>query len=189
MASQASELGALATAPLLIYPDFTKEFIVTTDASDVAIGAILSQGKIGEDEAIAYASRVLNKAERNYSTIEKELLAIVWAVKHFRPYMYRTSFKVVTDREALVWLFKLQDPGFRLIIWRIQLAGHDYQIIHKSEESNRNADALSRNVCTQQNGPEQGQANHLAEVRPVEVSEKEDRQQILYEYHLAPWGP
>jgi hypothetical protein len=69
---------------VLQYPDFTKPFIVTTDASGFAVGAILSQGKIGQDKPIAFASRTLHKAEQNYSTIEKELTAIVWACRHFR---------------------------------------------------------------------------------------------------------
>ncbi|KMQ84756.1 enzymatic polyprotein endonuclease reverse [Lasius niger] len=73
------------TAPVLKYPDFNEEFKVTTDASDHAIGAVLSQGPVGNDRPIAYASRVLSRAEQNYNTTEKELLAIVWAVKHFRP--------------------------------------------------------------------------------------------------------
>src|SRR5436190_18592636 len=91
----------LTTAPVLKYPDFTQEFIVTTDASDYAIGAVLSQGTVGQDRPIAYASRVLSRAEQNYSTTEKELLAIVWAVKHFRPYVYGTKFKIVTDHKPL----------------------------------------------------------------------------------------
>lgn len=78
----------LANDPILIHPDFSKIFNLTTDASNFAIGAILSQGPIGSDKPIAYASRTLNPAEINYSTIEKELLAIVWATKHFRPYLY-----------------------------------------------------------------------------------------------------
>ncbi|KMQ89530.1 enzymatic polyprotein endonuclease reverse [Lasius niger] len=84
----------LLNEPILQYPDFDKEFLLTTDASDEGIGAILSQGKIGSDLPIAYASRTLNKAERNYDTTEKELLAIVWAVKHFRPYLYDTPITV-----------------------------------------------------------------------------------------------
>jgi len=71
----------LSERPLLQYPDFTRPFIVTTDASNVAIGTIRSQGSIGADLPIAYISRTLNKAERNYSTSEKELLANVWACK------------------------------------------------------------------------------------------------------------
>lgn len=78
----------LTIDPILIVPDFSKEFILTTDASDYAIGAVLSQGPVGKDRPIAYASRTLNSTEENYSTLEKEFLAIDWAVKHFRPYLY-----------------------------------------------------------------------------------------------------
>lgn len=74
--------------PILQYPNFSREFILTADASKIAIGAILSQGNIGHDKPIIFASRTLNKAESNYSTKEQELLAIVWAVKHFKPYIY-----------------------------------------------------------------------------------------------------
>src|SRR5699024_6537812 len=77
----------LISPPILSFPDFTKEFILTTDASQFAIGSVLSQGEIGKDLPISFASRVLNKAEQHYSTIERELLSIVWSVKHFRPYL------------------------------------------------------------------------------------------------------
>jgi len=77
----------LISQPILQYPDFSREFILTTDASNDGAGAVLSQGKIGKDLPIAYASRSFNKAERNYSTVEKELAAIVWGIKHFRPYL------------------------------------------------------------------------------------------------------
>ena len=70
----------LITAPVLKYPDFSNEFLVTNDASGYALGAILSQGKLGNGQPVAYASRTLNRAELNYSTTEKECLAIVWRV-------------------------------------------------------------------------------------------------------------
>ncbi|KAL4134959.1 hypothetical protein QTP88_006639 [Uroleucon formosanum] len=78
----------LCSEPILQYPDFKKEFILTTDASGKALGAILSQGKIGSDLPISYASRTLNNAELNYSTTELECLAIIFGVKQFRPYLY-----------------------------------------------------------------------------------------------------
>jgi len=134
----------LMIAPVLKYPDFTEEFIVTTDAFTFAIGAVLSQGKVGNDRPIAYASRVLSWAQ-NYNTTEKELLAIVWAVKHFRPYVFGTKFKIVTDHKSLTW-FNVNDPGSRLIRWRLKLEEYDYEIIHKAGRANANADALSRNV-------------------------------------------
>ncbi|CAK1589486.1 unnamed protein product [Parnassius mnemosyne] len=134
----------LITAPLLQYPDFSQPFIVTTDASNYAVGAILSQGPVGKDKPIAYASRTLNRPEGNYSTTEKELLAILFAVKTFRPYLYGNKFKIVTDHRPLVWLFNVKDPGSRLIRWRLKLEEYDYEIVYKQGRLNSNADALSR---------------------------------------------
>lgn len=136
---------ALCSQPLLQYPDFTKPFIVTTDASNAAIGGILSQGTIGRDLPISYASRLLNEAERNYSTIEKELLAIVYCVNYFRPYLYGRKFQLTTDHKPLVWLHSVKDPTSRLVRWRLKLAEYDYEVIYKAGKINVNADALSRN--------------------------------------------
>lgn len=134
----------LINAPILKYPDFTKEFILTTDASNIALGAVLSQGNPPNDNPIAYASRTLNETEQKYSTIEKELLAIVWACKYFRPYLYGKKFKIYTDHRPLVWLFNLKEPNSKLMRWRLKLEEYDYTIIYKSGKQNTNADALSR---------------------------------------------
>ena len=136
---------ALINPPILCYPDFTKPFIVTTDASDVAIGAILSQNSSTEvDLPIAYASRVLQKAEKNYATIEKELLAIVWALKRFRPYIFGQQFIIRTDHKPLIWLKSISNPSSRLVRWRVDMDGYDYKIEFKSGKINKNADSLSR---------------------------------------------
>jgi len=171
----------LITAPILKYPDFNQEFILTTDASDFALGAILSQGEIGNDRPIAYASRILSRAEQNYNTTEK-LLAIVWAVKHFRPYLYGTKFKIVTDHKPLIWLFNVTDPGSRLIRWRLKLEEYNYEIIHKSGKYNTNADALSRNVA------ERILTFKTTEKDTAKEYSKEEKRRILYEYHDAPIG-
>lgn len=134
----------LCNDPILKYPDFEKPFVLTTDASNVAIGAVLSQGKVGNDLPIAYASRTLNPAETNYSTIEKELLAIVWATKYFRPYLFGRKFLIVTDHKPLQWLFNLKEPSSRLVRWRLKLEEYTYEIVYKKGKSNTNADALSR---------------------------------------------
>jgi len=84
---------------------FLHNYLISTDASGHVIGSILSQGKIGKNLSIAYVSRVLNKAEQNYSTIEKEYLAIVFCTKHFRPYLYGRKFTIITDHKPLVWLY------------------------------------------------------------------------------------
>lgn len=134
----------LINAPILTYPDFKKQFILTTDASNQALGAVLSQGNVPNDKPVAYASRTLNETETRYSTIEKELLAIVWACKHFRPYLYGNKFKIYTDHRPLVWLFNLKEPNSKLIRWRLKLEEYDYEIIYKNGKQNTNADALSR---------------------------------------------
>ena len=131
----------LMNDPVLQHPDFTKPFVLTTDASNVAISGILSQGPIGNDLPIAYASRTLNPAETNYSTIERELLAIVWATKYFRPYLYGTRFKIVTDHKPLQWLFSVKEPNSKLIRWRLKLQEYDYEIVYKKGKQNSNADA------------------------------------------------
>ena len=135
---------SLCSEPILKYPDFSKPFILTTDASNKALGAILSQGEIGKDLPIAYASRTLSKSENNYSTTELECLAIVYGVKQFRPYLYRRKFIILSDHRPLTWLFNLKDPLSKLARWRIQLEEYDYEIRYKPGVQNSNVDALSR---------------------------------------------
>lgn len=134
---------ALIDPPLLQYPDFSKgnEFILRTDASGFAVGAVLSNS---DDKPIAYASRSLNKAEKNYCTIEKELLAIVWAVKHFRPYLYARKFKILTDHRPLIYLFNLANPSSRLTKFRLVLEEYDFTVHYVKGSENVTADALSR---------------------------------------------
>ena len=137
--------NCLCEQPILQFPDFEKPFNVTTDASNFAIGAVLSQGDYPKDFPVAYASRCLNSAETNYSVIERELLAIVWTVRYFRPYLYGRRFRIVTDHQPLTWLFNIKDPKSRLVRWRLELEEHDYSIVYKPGRVNSNADALSRN--------------------------------------------
>lgn len=134
----------LMNDPILQYPDFNKDFVLTTDASNLAIGAVLSQGPIGSDKPIAYASRTLNSSEINYSTVEKELLAIVWATKYFRPYLFGRKFKIMTDHRPLQWVMNLKDTNSRLTRWRLKLSEYDYTVTYKQGKQNINADALSR---------------------------------------------
>ena len=159
----------LTTEPLLQYPDFTRPFVLTTDASNEALGAILSQGPIGQDLPIAYASRTLNTAERNYSTTEKELLAIVWACKQYRPYLYGKKFTIVADHKPLTWVFSVKDPSSRLLRWSLKLKEFDYQVVYKPGVRNTNADALSRITMTR--------ISQVAEDNS-EIS-KEERRRIL----------
>ena len=107
----------LTSPPILGYPDFSQPFILHSDASANAIGAVLSQLQSGKETVISYWSRQLSKAERNYSTIKREALAVIGAVKEFYPYLYGFKFTLVTDHNPLTSLKDLKDTGGRLARW------------------------------------------------------------------------
>ena len=134
----------LITPPVLSFPDFTQEFIVHTDASDTAIGGVLSQVQDGHERVISYWSRQLQKSERRYSTIEREALAVVSAVKEFYPYLYGFTFTLVTDHNPLTALKGLKDVGGRLSRWLLFLQQFQYRIVYRPGKHHTNADALSR---------------------------------------------
>lgn len=136
----------LLTAPVLVFPNFQKPFILATDASNQAIGAVLSQEIDGEEHPVAYASRTLFPAEKNYSTTEQEMLALVWSTKYFRCYLLGRPFKVITDHSALRWMLSLKEPSSRLMRWSLRLAEFDYVVEHKPGKKHTNADGLSRAV-------------------------------------------
>ena len=136
---------ALASSPVLVHPDFDKPFVLFTDASDVAVGAILAQlDKHKVDHPIAYYSKTLSKAERNYSVTERECLAVLLAIKQFRPFLYGTHFTVVTDHSSLRWLQQMKDPDGRLARWALKLQHYDFSIVHRAGAIHQNADGLSR---------------------------------------------
>lgn len=162
----------LINPPLLQYPNFEETFNITTDASSFALGAILSQGKIPNDKPVAYAGRVLNEAETRYSTIEQEMLAIIWGVKHFRPYLFGKKFNIITDHKPLTWMFNIKDPSSRLMRWRIRLEEYHFDIYHKKGQLNTNVDALSRI----QHFPEQ---NILITTRAKTLQQKEIINEII----------
>ena len=134
----------LINPPILKYPNFDEVFVLTTDASNYALGAVLSQGEIGKDLPISYASRTLTKHEINKPIIEKELLSIHWAINFFRPYLYGRKFIVVTDHRPLVSLFSHKNPSSKLTRIRLDLSDYDFEIRYKQGKINTNADALSR---------------------------------------------
>lgn len=136
----------LSTAPVLANPDFTKIFTLQVDASNIALGCVLTQGEGEEEKVIAYASRTLTKSEKNFTTTEKELLAVIFATNKFRSYIEGTRCKVITDHAALLWLLKIQNPSGRLARWAIQLSQYDMEVIHRKGKLNIIPDTLSRNI-------------------------------------------
>lgn len=141
--------SAITSEPILQHPDFSKKFILTTDASGFAISGILSQGEIGHDLPIAFISRTLQPAETRYSTTEREMLAIYWSIKQLRPYLLGTSFIAVCDHRPLQYIFKVKDSFSRIFRWRLYLSDYDFVVVYKAGKYNSNADALSRNVACQ----------------------------------------
>lgn len=134
----------MATDLLLAYPNFDLPFILTTDASNVAIGAVLAQSVDEKERPIAYLSRTLSKAEENYSATAKELLGIYFAAKTFRPYLYGREFIIYTDHEPLTKELKLTDATGRVTRQRLYLEQFDFKIIYKKGKQNVVADGLSR---------------------------------------------
>ena len=145
---------ALSEDVVLEYPDWSKPFILDTDASNYAIGAVLQQyfelpdGKEAL-RPIAYFSLTLSKAERNYCVTQRELLAVVKAIKHFKPYL-GAHFTVRTDHGSLTWLRRLRETEGQIARWQSFLQTFDFDIQYVQGRHNDAADAMSRRPCDPQ---------------------------------------
>ena len=129
---------------LLMVPKPGYPFVVQSDASNVGLGALLGQMVDGKLIPITYISRVLNQAERNYAVIEKECLAIKWAISYFHEYLYGGTFVVKTDHAPLSWLYKNKDKNSRLMRWALSLQPYDFHIEYIKGSDNFLADMFSR---------------------------------------------
>ncbi|CAN6560657.1 unnamed protein product [Malus baccata var. baccata] len=136
----------LTTAPIIVPPYWSLPFELMCDASDYALGAVLGQRKDKKPHVIYYASRTLNDAQLNYSTTEKELLAVVFALDKFRSYLIGTKIIVFTDHAALKYLLTKKEAKPRLIRWILLLQEFDIEIRDKKGSENVVADHLSRMV-------------------------------------------
>ena len=121
----------LTTTPILAHPDFSQPFILDTDASDLAIGSVLSQKIDNKERVLAYASRTLSKAERKYCVTRKELLALVYFVKYFRHYLYGREFTVRTDHGSLRWLMNFKNPEGQVARWLEVLSTYTFTVEHR----------------------------------------------------------
>lgn len=135
---------ALSGASVLALPRDQGEFILDCDASDSAIGGVLSQIQDGEERPICYASQLYNKHEKNYNVTRKELLAVVTFVKKFRQYLLGRPFTIRTDHAALQWLKRTPEPIGQQARWLEILEEFDYTIVHRPGRHHENADSLSR---------------------------------------------
>jgi len=135
----------LTSGPVLAQPDFGKEFELETDASDFGIGAMLGQrDSEGFLRPVSFISRKLTPAEKNYSTREREGLAIVWAVEKLSPYLWGRKFTVYTDHKSLIWLRTAMVDSGRLTRWVQKLSSFEFDIKYRRGKDNVVADGLSR---------------------------------------------
>ena len=134
----------LTSAPILRPPDFSKPFTLYTDASHYCVAYNLAQHDNNMEYTVEYGSKILKKAELNYSIVEKELLAILFGLMKCRPYLYGIKFKCVTDAKSLKWLNSFKDKIGRLCRWSYYLSMFDAEYIHRPGIQHGNVDFLSR---------------------------------------------
>lgn len=162
---------ALSNPPVVSFPDFTLPFSLYTDASSTAIGSVLAQKQGQQEKVIAYVSHALTKAERKWSTYDRELWAIVWAVRHFRHYLYKQPFVIVTDHKPLLGLQKIpidSDRTGRRARWALELDPFEWTVIHKDGHRHLNADALSRRPVTGETVEQDTVCTASANLKPEE---------------------
>jgi transposase InsO family protein len=140
-------ISKLTSAPVLAYPDANKEYILHCDASGQALGAVLSQQNNKQEHPVAYASRALSDVERRYTVSEREALAILWALDHFKYYTYGKRVRVITDHKPLVETRSLKEPTKRFSELMLKLQGFLINLQYKPGRHHQNADALSRLKC------------------------------------------
>eukprot|EP00731_Ephydatia_muelleri_P019461 Em0012g286a len=139
----------LVSSPILTLPDFSLPFVLDTDASGDGLGAVLAQNVDGVERVVAYASRALSRTEKKYCATRREMLALVWAARHFRPYLYGRKFTLRTDHHCLQWLHNFKELEGQVARWLEVLSEYDYTVIHRVGKQHTNADALSRGRCVQ----------------------------------------
>lgn len=138
--------SVLTSAPVLANPDYSKPFIIETDASQLAVGAALLQNFEDGKRIIGYFSKKLSSAQRKYAATEKECLAVLLAIENFRHYIEGTTFTVVTDCKSITWLFSITaaNANSRLLRWALKLQSYDFNLQYRKGKDNILADCLSR---------------------------------------------
>lgn len=135
---------ALSSGPIVRAPDPKRTFVLRSDASDTCIGAVLMQDHDGVLHPVSYTSRQLLPREQNYSTIERECLALVWAIEKFHIFVYGTQFVVQTDHQLLQYLAKAKHLNSRVLRWSLALQEYSFVIQHIRGSDNSGADFMSR---------------------------------------------
>jgi hypothetical protein len=135
----------MVTVPILVFPDWSKEFHVHVDASSISLGQVLAQPGAGDiDHPLDFASRNLSTTEINYTTTEREGLAMVYALHKFRHYLLGGHFKMFTNHSALKYLVNKPVLGGRICRWLLLFQEYDFEIVVKPGRMNKGPDHLSR---------------------------------------------
>lgn len=134
---------------------------------------MLSQRIDGEEHSVGFASRQLNTAEQKYLTVERELLAVVWAMGYLRCYLYGRPFILVTDHAPLKWFLDIRDTPSRIARWQMKLAEFSYSVEYKPGKLNQNADILSRAVRAVDAHPHFGDMERFKKEQEEDTSCKE----------------
>ena len=129
---------------MLHAPDFGKRFVLQTDASEVGLGAVLSQIHDGREYPVTFVSRKLLPHEKNYATIEKECLAAKWAMGKLRYYLLGCEFALVTDHAPLKWMAHSKDTNARITRWFLHLQDFKFTVEHRAGKLHGNADAMKK---------------------------------------------
>ena len=122
------------------------EYFLDCDSSDYALGGVLSQMQGGEEKVIAYGSKMLNKAERNYCVTLKELLSLRYFIEYYWQYLLGRRFTVKTDHRALSFLFSFKEPRGRLARYLEILSAYDFTVVYRKGMGQGNADSMCRCV-------------------------------------------
>lgn len=134
----------LSAQPILRSPDLEQPFVLRTDASSTSLGAVLLQRHDGVLHPVAYASRKLQPREARYSTIEREGLALVWAIQKFHVFLYGKRFVLQTDHEPLSYINSAKHVNNRVLRWSLLVMEYDFTVEYIKGSDNIGADYLSR---------------------------------------------
>lgn len=138
--------GCLVAAPVLNCPHYNLPFVVQCNASEYGLGKVLVHPHLDGVRVISYLSRFLTRQKPNFSTTEKECLAVLWSIEKLRPYLDGVLFAVVTGHYSFVWLHNLKDPTERLARWAVCLQQYDLKVVHRQVKDHVVPDTLSRSV-------------------------------------------
>lgn len=134
----------LSKQPILVLPNFEKQFFLRTDASNEGVGAVLLQESEGILKPTCYGSKKFSDAEKRYATIEKECYAIIWAVQRFKEYLYGKEFILQTYHLPLTYLHKMKNKNDRLMRWALSLQPYSFLVEYIKGSDNIGSDMLSR---------------------------------------------